>query len=375
VSRQQKPIRVLHVGPGCGQRGGIASVVNELRLLSDVFSTRGVNLRFCETHSSKSLLGILGFFFMDIPRFMLQLAMGVDIVHLHVSVKGSFYRKFLLLLVARVLGRRLVFHLHAGNFSSFVQRGGKLISTAARMSLQGSDSVVGVSNAITDELVELGADHERVFVIGNNASEAERAFADAPMDSFQRANEPSQILFAGRLAATKGIDELLEAVALLIEQGVKAKLILAGSGDVTSWLNRAEQLKIRDHVECPGWLEGEAKLAALRSADIFCMPSHYESFGIATLEAMFAALPVVGTRVGGFLELVDDGGSGYLVDRSNVPALTRALKRLLVDPGLAAHMGRNGQLSARARFSSEAIATRYVKMYRRTLNSYDAYVL
>lgn len=359
-----KPTRVLHVGPGWGQRGGIASVLNELRMLDTFFAAQGVNLRFCETHGSKRIGGMLRFVASDIPRFVQQLAAGVDIVHLHVSIKGSFYRKLALFMIARALRRKVVFHLHAGNFSSFISGSKQIVAWAARAFLRGSRTAVGVSTALGEELVALGADPARLFIIGNSASAAEHT--DLLGNVSEAAHSP-RILFAGRLADTKGIGELLQALAILAARGAEATLVVAGTGDERRWRDEAKRLAIDDRVIFAGWLEGDEKLACYRSAQIFCMPSHYEAFGIATLEAMFAGLPIVGTRVGGFPDLVDDGDSGFLVEPSNPDELAQALGKLVTNASLAARMGRTARERALARFSCGAIVKRYVEMYSKTM--------
>lgn len=128
-----------------------------------------------------------------------------------------------------------------------------------------------------------------------------------------------------------------------------------------------KRLLIRDQVTFAGWLEGDAKLASYRTAQIFCLPSHYEAFGIAALEAMFAGLPVVGTRVGGFADLVEHGRSGLLVAPSNPAELANALRALLDDAALAAGMGKHGRHRAFEHFSSDAIVEGYVDVYWRTM--------
>ena len=94
------------------------------------------------------------------------------------------------------------------------------------------------------------------------------------------------------------------------------------------------------------------------------MPSHYEAFGIATLEAMFSGVPVVGTRVGGFFDLVEEGVSGFLVEPSDPHALALCLKLLMGDAQKAASMGRAAFERARQRYSCEAVVERYVDCYR-----------
>ncbi|WP_277189701.1 flippase, partial [Caballeronia sp. BR00000012568055] len=150
---EHNPIRVLHVGPGWGQRGGIASVLDELKKLSAAFATQDVRIRFCATHDFRSPVGVLLFLIVDVPNFVLQLMRGVEIVHLHVSIKGSFHRKLILFLISRVLRKRVVFHLHSGDFPSFIRRSTRLVAVAARRFLRNSAGLVGVSSAIGAEII------------------------------------------------------------------------------------------------------------------------------------------------------------------------------------------------------------------------------
>ncbi|KND56990.1 Glycosyl transferase, group 1 family protein [Candidatus Paraburkholderia schumanniana] len=231
-ARNTQPIRVLHVGPGWGQRGGIASVLDELKTLSQVFSMRNVCMRFCETHGFNGGGGILRFFLTDLPNFVRGLIIGTDIVHLHVSVKGSFYRKLVFCAIAVTLRKRIVFHLHAGNFSTFVRGSTRFVAIVARRFLNASSAMIGVSHAIAQEIAGLGGDRARLFVVGNSASLAERAFVDVAPRKAATVHEPPCILFAGRLVETKGVGDLLHAIALLTGQGFRVNLIVAGSGDL-----------------------------------------------------------------------------------------------------------------------------------------------
>ena len=362
-TRDKSRIRALHVGPGWGQRGGIASVLEELKGLSDTFDDRGVSLQFAETHDFGSITGAFRFFVFDVPGFVRKLCSGAEIVHLHVSIKSSFYRKFLLFLIARLFRARVVLQVHSGNFDGFVRSSTRLASVATRAFLRRSNALVAVSNSIANALIELGAERSRVHVIANTASAAQRACATVGRNDRAKSTNGPGIIFTGRLVETKGVGDLLEAAALLKAQGLNFHLTVAGSGDLERWSREVERLNICDRVSFPGWIAGEQKLEHYQSADIFCMPSHFEAFGIATLEAMFAGLPIVGTAVGGFFDLVDQGNSGLLVEPSNPIQLADALGTLLADPTLCDQMGRNSRERAYRSFTCIVVVDGYVDMY------------
>jgi glycosyltransferase involved in cell wall biosynthesis len=364
-------MRVLHVGPGQGQRGGIASVLAELGAQRTRFLHAGVMVAIFETHGFQSLRSLLCFLLVDIPCFLFALLKGVDLIHFHVSVRGSFYRKFMLYLLARLCGKKTIFHLHAGNFQYFWTRSGSATRKAVLCFIRGADAVVAVSSAIAAELrIHQGVAHD-LHVIGNTAYSAELA-AGAALQDFPSATGPDAmpyVAFAGRFTEGKGLGELLRAIALLNRQGIEVELRLAGAGDMARWNRAAVDCGVSERVRFVGWLQGDAKLAFYRDAAVFCMPSHFEAFGISTLEAMFIGRPVIGTRVGGFLDLVEDGVTGYLVRCGDADELAERIRQVVESPDLARAMGRQAVSRALSRYSVDAIVGQYVRCYRKVCDS------
>jgi glycosyltransferase involved in cell wall biosynthesis len=99
-------------------------------------------------------------------------------------------------------------------------------------------------------------------------------------------------------------------------------------------------------------------------ADIFTLPSLGECFGIASVEAMAAGLPVVATRVGGATDIVDDGQTGFLIGPDDPAGLSAALDRLLCDEDLRAALGRQGRRKAEHAFDGAANARALVRCLR-----------
>lgn len=351
-------VRVLQVGPGHGQKGGIASVLSQLATQRDQFERAGIFISFFETRAFRSIGGLLAFGLIDVPCFV-RAAKRVDVVHFHVSERGSFYRKFVLFLVSALFGKRTVFHLHSGNFERFFNRSDWLTRQLAETFIHKADCVVTVSTPIARWL-QHRRQTDKVHVLGNMALDAEHS---TPVSQLLVSRRP-YIAFAGRLNEAKGLDDLLQAVAEVIRKGRDIEVRVAGTGDTQRWKRIAAGHGIADRVVFEGWLNGDAKLAFYSGARLFCMPSHFESFGIATLEAMFCSLPVVGTRLGGFLDLVEDGVSGYLVDARDPRALAEALCKLVDDPEHALHMGSAGLARAQTCFRASLIVDRYVECYQ-----------
>jgi len=97
--------------------------------------------------------------------------------------------------------------------------------------------------------------------------------------------------------------------------------------------------------------------------DIFVLPSLYEGFGIAILEAMAAGKPVVATSVGGIPEFVVEGENGFLVPPGDSVVLAAAIRHLLAQPERAKAMGRNGQELVRKHYSIESVVRQHEQLY------------
>lgn len=165
--------------------------------------------------------------------------------------------------------------------------------------------------------------------------------------------KPNLILFLGRLAAEKGVYDLLEAVAGVRELVPDVRLVCAGDGDRAGVARFARQLGISEAVTFTGWVGPSGKRALLEHAAVFALPSCAEGMPVSLIEAMSAGIPVVASSVGGIPEAVVDGASGCLVGAGDRKSLQRALAKLLTDRALAARMGEAARQSAFARFSAE----------------------
>jgi glycosyltransferase involved in cell wall biosynthesis len=172
----------------------------------------------------------------------------------------------------------------------------------------------------------------RSFAPGGDA----RAAAEWPSPGLR-------LLSVGRLHPQKGHRILLDAMARARATGAALSLLVAGEGAERGALEAwAAGLGLRGHVRFAGRREVRPLLAA---ADVFVFPSLYEAVGIALLEAMASALPVVASRTGGIPEVVEDGVSGILVAPGDAGDLARALVALERDPERRRRLG----VAARAR--------------------------
>lgn len=173
----------------------------------------------------------------------------------------------------------------------------------------------------------------------------------------------SVVLFVGRLTWQKGPDLLLDAVPEVLRHVPGARFLFVGDGDMRSTLEgRAGEAGLFRSVRFLGVRGGRELVSLFRSADVVCVPSRNEPFGIVVLEAWSARQPVVVTTHGGPREFVRDQETGWVVDPGRL-SLGWALGAALLDDVNAGRIAANGRVEAETRFSWEAVARQVRSVY------------
>lgn len=177
------------------------------------------------------------------------------------------------------------------------------------------------------------------------------------------------ILFAGRMTRQKGPDILLGAVPSVLNAHPDAAVVFAGDGDMRPAMEHgARSAGMSAATRFVGHKSGQELINLFRSADVVCVPSRNEPFGIVVLEAWSARKPVVVTRNGGPAEFVRHEHNGLTV-RADADAIGWGLRVALHDAKHARRLGRNGRREAETRFSWDQIAVETEDVYRTVIES------
>lgn len=179
------------------------------------------------------------------------------------------------------------------------------------------------------------------------------------------------ILFIGLLEKIKGLDILLKSVAIVKDKFPQIRLYVAGKGSQEHYLKQlTKKLKIEDNVEFLGYIHGKDKYSYIKSADIFVVPSRYESFGIAILEAMACESSIIASNVGNIPYLLKNDLAGLTFELDNVDELAEKIIFLLKNRNLREKMGKESSQIAK-NFEWDRIAEKTFELYetvRRTNN-------
>ncbi len=178
-----------------------------------------------------------------------------------------------------------------------------------------------------------------------------------PRPSVDRAAPPT-VLFVGRDFLRKGGPMLLRMFERVRARIPEARLILVGPPDLELRAPGVVNLGFLDK-ETPGGLRQLTD--AYSSADVFCLPTRFEPFGIAFVEAMLHGVACVGPRSWAIPEIIDEGKTGFVVDPDDVEAFAERLIELLSDRERTYRMGQAGRDRARSHFTWEAVVDRMTR--------------
>ncbi|HEU4878802.1 MAG TPA: glycosyltransferase family 4 protein [Gemmatimonadaceae bacterium] len=187
--------------------------------------------------------------------------------------------------------------------------------------------------------------------------------AGVPDDLFSLERTPAGfLLYFGRIDIYhKGLDTLLEAVAILVKERPELEIRIAGRGkDSERVAALIRSLGIEKNVRLIGAVSDAERNALLAGAEVQLMPSRFEGFGLAAAEAMAAGVPLVASEAGSLPEVVDAPRGGVLVPVGDPQALARATARLLDNPEERSALSSSARESAR-RFQWRAVANDHLK--------------
>jgi len=354
---------VLLFGPSLGAVSGVSTHLNQLfaSSLAGEFDLRHF-LVGREGRVESPAARLFRFAFSPVLLAAYLLKSRPDIVHLNTSInRKAFWRDLGYLLVARTLRRRTVYQVHGGELPEDFAGHKPLRMALLRWVLNMPQAVVVLAQCEKTAYRRF-VPATRVEVIPNaididvSRQIAPRAITAAPL----------HIVYVGRLARTKGIFEILEAVRLLQDRGTAVRVTLAGDGEEAVALEAlASRLGIAQRIDFAGPLFGDDKNRLWASADVFAFPTfHSEGLPYALLECMaFGVVPIT-TAVAAIPDVMQDGVHGYLIPSKDPPALADAIARLDADRTTLQRLSAASQQRIREHYTLERMAGEFRALYR-----------
>jgi glycosyltransferase involved in cell wall biosynthesis len=190
-------------------------------------------------------------------------------------------------------------------------------------------------------------------------------FLQAGVDKERSSSQ--DILYTGVLIPRKGVHHLINAFARVAKDFPQARLIVLGHEDNKSYAaglrEQVERLALDERVQFIGAMLQAELATRMRRASVFVLPSVSEGLGRVVFEAMASGTPIVGSRVGGIPDMIEDGATGFLVPPGDELSLAEKISWLLKNPLEAEAMGKRAHVAAAQIFSTETYMGGYRELF------------
>jgi glycosyltransferase involved in cell wall biosynthesis len=290
-----------------------------------------------------------------------------DIIHAHDWLTANA-----MIWIKQGRGHRCLFTIHSTEYArcgnAFPMGRSERIRCQERAGVFWADRVIAVSQAAKDEITWMyEAPPGKISVVYNGVSPQRFEQPTDPGADKRRYHigplDPT-ILFCGRLSWQKGPDILVEAMPAILRRHPSSRLAFVGDGDMRDALeSRAWQLGVAHAVRFLGRRHGDELVHLYRLAEVVCVPSRNEPFGIVVLEAWSANKPVLASRNGGPAEYVRHEVNGLKI-YPNPDSVVWGVGRMFSNFARARWMGRNGRKIVQERFTWDTITGQMLPIYQ-----------
>lgn len=288
----------------------------------------------------------------------LSAAEKYDIIHLNTSFElRSLLRDSYTLF--RLSSQKVFLKFHGSNLG-LLSSANPFIRMLLQFVIRRASGVGVLSDEERDAFASAGFDESKVFVVKNAVTNA----------MFPRVSNsgggPARLLFVSRLVQTKGLEDSIRALKILIDEGRDVVMDVLGSGEAKEPAERlAEELSITARVRFHGHVDEESVSRFYASSDILVFPTfHDEGFPMVIFGSLGFGIPIVTTKIRAAADYLKDGHNCIFCNAHDPQSVAQGVARILQDRSLAEEMRAQNQELARA-FVPEKLASEYLDIYHR----------
>ena len=295
-----------------------------------------------------------------------------DVVHVHWPMPHGLFGSALRVASC---GRTAVVSSYYSVELTWVKRRMPWLRPFLRWSTRSADVMTANSSATAEKVREYTS--REVRVVPSPAPFDETTGPDENTRVPFRDDGPVRLLFVGRLVERKGVEYLVRALPLILEQR-SAVVTIVGEGE---WRPRIEaaarEAGVEDRVELTGYIPAERLESLYRSCDAFVLPAvvdekgDTEGLGVVLLEALLFERPVIASGVGGIVDIVRDGETGWRVPPRDPAAIAEAVLQAASEPERAREIAARGRRHVLENFASDAIAESLEEIYREAASAHE----
>ncbi len=279
-----------------------------------------------------------------------------DVIHVHdwMCFRAGMAAK-------RISGKPLVVHVHSTEFDRSGSSVNPAICAIEKEGLEAADKIIAVSHLTRSIMIRKYKINPKKVITVYNAVDSGRS--GGTQVSREYTND-KVVSFLGRITMQKGPEYFVEVASLVLQKMKNVRFVMAGKGDLLNEIKqRVATLNISEYFQFPGFVADSEISELFRISDVFVMPSVSEPFGLVTLEAMQAGVPVVISKQSGVSEVVTNA---IKVDYWDIQAMADAIYSLLINQEYGIRLGLKGKKEAEKQTWKNA-ASKVDKIYFKLL--------
>lgn len=341
------------VGVDRSTRGGMWTVVSNY--LNDSSFCKKYNLKYIPTSITGNFIKKILFNFYAILRVFFNILLNkYDILHVHMSEKGSVFRKGIIINISRIKRSKVIIHLHGAEFEKWYNTLNIKNKNKVRKILNKGDKVLILGNYWNDFIGSIINDRKKIQVVYNAVEIPKRCNYNL---------ESNKLLFLGEVGKRKGIFDLLDAMKIINdERKIDVHLWIYGPDSTNEIENIITKRGLNNIVDYKGYLNFQDKENIFNKIAINILPSYNEGLPMTILETMSYGIPNISTNVAAIPEVIDNS-NGMILNPGDVKGLVNSIYSIILNKNLRKEKSDNSYNLIKNKFSIEKHIKEISKIY------------
>ena len=274
----------------------------------------------------------------------------------------AFYRDLFYVAIIKLFNVKIVYHMHGKGIKNAAKK--KWQKRLYKFAFHDSD-IICLSNLLAYDIEDVSSG--KIHIVNNGIPDITSSFTEIS----SRHNNIVKILFLSNLLKSKGIMDFIESMSIIKKRGYAFKgLVVGEEGDLSS-LELKEEINSKNlfnEIEYLGPKYGMEKDKIINNIDILIFPTTNDIWGNVILEVMQHSKPIVGTKEGAIPEIIDDGITGFLVDKNSPKQIADKLQILLTKPAVREAMGKAGRKKYEEKYTLQIFEENMKKVFEEIMN-------
>ena len=357
MNKKHRILFIMHMPPPVHGAAMMGKYIHDSQIINEAFDCYYINLTLAKDLQDIGKGGIhkLGDFLQLLHRIRKETKrIKPNLVYVTPNAcGGAFYKDWVVVMMLKAMKQKVIIHYHNKGVAT---RQDRLLDNFLYKYFFKGIKIILLADVLYEDIKKY-VSKKNIFICPNGIPES------TGYNRKHITNEVPHILFLSNMIASKGVWELVEACRILKEKDMAFQCDFVGKwGDITEQDFNAiiHKKRLEDCVKAYGAKYGEEKEKCFDHTDIFVFPTYYnnECFPIVLLEAMQHGLPCISTTEGGIPDIIDNGKTGFIVEKHNATQLADKIAWLISHPKQSKEMGENGYRKYQKEFTLSVFENR-----------------